>query len=73
MRKLLAKYRVAAALPKKATPHTLRHTFASIKLQRGVNVRQVQEWLGHKNLNTTQLYTHLNRADAHKAQEATSL
>ncbi len=59
VRKLLAKYRVAAALPKKATPHTLRHTFASIKLQRGVNVRQVQEWLGHKNIQHTTRYTEL--------------
>lgn len=73
VRKLLAKYRVHADLSKKATPHTLRHTFASIKVQRGVSLRQVQEWLGHKNLNTTQLYTHLDRQDAHKAMEATSL
>ena len=54
-------------------PHTLGHTFASMKVQRGVSLRQVQEWLGHKNLNTTQLYTHPDRVDAHKAVEATSL
>jgi site-specific recombinase XerD len=64
---------VAAALTKKATPHTLRHTFASIKTQRGVSLRQVQEWLGHRNLSTTQLYTHLDRIDAYRAMEATSL
>ena len=73
IRRIVEKYRIAAALTKKATPHSLRHTFASYKAQRGVPLRQVQEWLGHKNQNTTQIYLHLDRQDAHKAMEATSL
>ncbi|MGE0539184.1 MAG: tyrosine-type recombinase/integrase [Dehalococcoidia bacterium] len=73
VRRLVAKYRHRAGLTKKATPHTLRHTFASYKARRGVPLRQVQEWLGHKNIATTQIYVHLDRQDAQKAMEATSL
>ena len=69
----MEKYREGAGLTKKASPHTLRHTFASHKARRGVPLRQVQAWLGHKNLNTTQIYVHLDRQDAQKAMEATSL
>ena len=73
VRRLVAKYRRGAGLTKHTSPHTLRHTFASHKARRGVPLRQVQEWLGHKNLNTTQIYVHLDRQDAQKAMEATSL
>ena len=73
IRRLVAKYVQRAGLEKRATPHSLRHTFASHKAQAGVSLRQVQAWLGHKNLNTTQIYTHLASQDAHKAMEASSL
>lgn len=73
VRELVQKYRQAAGITKPATPHSLRHTFGSYKAQKGVPLRQVQEWLGHKSLATTQIYLHLDKQDAHKAMEATSL
>jgi site-specific recombinase XerD len=73
VRKLIAKYRVRAGITKKATPHSLRHTFASYKARRGVTPYMLMEMLGHKSLATTQLYTHLDHLDAHKVMEATSL
>jgi integron integrase len=50
-----------AAIPKHATVHTLRHSFATHMLMNGVNIREVQELLGHKNVETTMIYTHVMR------------
>jgi len=54
-----------AGIPKFATVHTLRHSFAIHLLMNGVNIREVQELLGHKNIETTMIYTHVLRDMSH--------
>jgi integrase/recombinase XerC len=73
IRKLVVKYRLTAGITKKASCHSLRHTFATYKATRGVSAYQLQEWLGHARLDTTQIYVHLAKQDGRKAMEATSL
>jgi integrase/recombinase XerC len=73
IRKLVVKYRKNAGITKKASCHSLRHTFATYKAEKGVSPFQLQQWLGHANLNTTQIYVHLRKQNAKKIMEQTSL
>lgn len=73
IQKLVADYQERAGITKKTTPHVLRHTFATHKAKNGVKLRTLMDWLGHANLNTTQIYVHMAEENVHKVMEQTSL
>lgn len=60
---IIKKLAEEAGIKKNISPHTLRHSFATELVQRGADLRAVQEMLGHESITTTEIYTHMSRAD----------
>ena len=70
LRDILDRMALNSGIGRRLHPHTIRHTFATHLLDQGAELRFVQEMLGHSNLSTTQIYTHVSKEKVRKTYEA---
>ncbi len=70
VQRLIKKYSHKMKMPIEVTPHVMRHSFATDLLNAGADIRSVQEMLGHKNISTTQIYTHVTNKQLRDVHEA---
>ena len=66
VRDLVNKYTAMAGISKKVTPHTFRHTFASMLVEEGVDLSHIQKYMGHSTISTTQIYLHISDQNARR-------